>query len=308
METKKTSKLKVKADGKTKEFKISENAVAFVFTIHGWGNRKVADKSKVETKMDKKMLSATKKLVDSMELKDVYDHIYKTKNWIIGKAVPSFFREGLYLFDIRMVKEVEDYLSKRKEELEEIISKFLSIYPEQIKLAKDLLGDQYKTSDYPSIGYLRNAFGFEYQWIAFDIPKGLPKDIYNAEKEKAEKLWTDAAEQIAMSLREAFRELITHAVEKLTSEKGGKTKIFRDSLTENIVEFIDTFKNRNLTNDKELEELTEKAKKILKGVDADDLRKDEEIRSVVQKGFKEIEKQLGGMIIEKPSRKFNFED
>lgn len=290
------------------KFKISKDAVAIVFSIHRWGNRKTADKRKLEGKMDKRMLNATKRLLDSQEYKAIGTHLGETKQWIISRSVPSFFHEGIYLFNKNLIHEVEEYLALRKQQLSVLINNFLEVYPQKIEEAKELLKDQYQPKDYPSVGYLRYAFSISHRWVEFDIPEGLPKEIYEVEKAKVEKMWQEAAEQITMSLRESFQQLISHAVERLTPEKGKKPKIIKDSVIENINDFIDAFKMRNLTNDILLEELTEKARKVLTNVDGQDLRDERFTRLAVKKEFAKIEKALGDMIVEKPSRKFNFDE
>ena len=289
-------------------FKIDENALGFIFSMSAWGNRKKADKFKIETQAQKRMISVSKRLLESDGYHRIIAHMTNTKKWITNRSVPSFFKEGFYLFRKDLVEDVETYLRQRKEELQVLVEEFLMAYPSHIQRAQELLGDQFKESDYPSSVYLRTAFGISHQWVSFDIPQGLPTDIYKQEKEKAEKMWADAAEQIAMSLRESFKGLVAHAVEKLQADVGGKKKIFRDSTITNIVEFIDTFKTRNLTNDEELEALLIKARKIVEDVDPDDLRSDDRLASTVRRQFKKIEKELDGIIVQKPGRKFDFEE
>jgi len=287
-------------------FKLDKDIVALVYSNHAWGNRKEADKNKIQTKMDKKMLKTTKRLVDSVEYKTIISFQNETKRWIVKRSVPSFFQDGVFLFRASAVREVEEYLNERKEELNELVDKFLKVYPKQVEAAIPLLDDQFKKSDYPTSIYLRNAFAIEHRWVTFGIPKTLPQDIYKTEQVKAEKLWAEAAQQITLSLRIAFKKLIEHAVERLSVSKGQSPKTFKDSMINNINEFIDTFKNKNITNDTELAELIDKAKKVLSGVDGNDLRYDTDIRIDVAKNFAQIEKKLDSMIINKPTRKFSI--
>ena len=291
-----------------KTFKIDDKAIAFVFTAHRWGNRKTADKSKVETRMNKRMLNATKRLVDSIEYKRINSHIRETKHWVVMHSVPSFFQDGVFLFSTDMVETVEAYLASRRTELNALIDEFVSVYPAQIEQAKELLDDQFFANDYPTAEALRYRFGFNYQWISFDVPKSLPDDLYAIEKKKVEALWAQAAEQITMSLRASFQRLVTHVVERLTPEKGKKPKVIKDSVIDNINEFIESFRSRNLTNDKELADLIEKAQSVLNNVDGDSLRDERFVKLAVRKGFSQIEKLLDGMVVEKPGRKFDFEE
>lgn len=296
------------------KYKIDSNVVAFVISTHRWGNRKVADKKKVETKADKKMMSVTKKLIDSPEYKAIIDHMRITKLTITDRMVQSFYLKGVYFSRLEQVEGIKAYLDERnngdgKEEkgLKALVEEFAKVWDIRKAEAPALLGDQYNKNDYPTAEYVKNSFGIESRWISFDVPDKLPDAVYKEEKKKAEEKWQECAERITMSLRQAFKDLIAHAVDKLTTAKGEKPKKFKDATIDNINDFIDTFANKNITNDKELEELIKKAKKVVNGVDADDIRDDRFVRLAVKKGFAAIDGELEN-ITRKPTRKFDFGD
>ena len=95
-----------------KKFQIDKDVVAFIFSISQWGNRRVADKGQIETGADKAMLHLTKHLIDSKEYKAIGTYLYETKSWIISRSVPSFFRDGCYLFRLSTVPDVEGVSGK----------------------------------------------------------------------------------------------------------------------------------------------------------------------------------------------------
>ena len=295
-----------------RKFKI-DNAVALVFSVHSWGNRKKADKEEMTTEADKAMLHLTKQLIDSIEYKAIRTFLGMVKAWVIRRSVPSFFKDGIYYFSANadVVREVEEYLAVKALELKPFIEEMIVTYPQRIEDAEKRLkrGRQFKRSDYPTAEYLRRAFYFESEWIFFDVPKSLPEDVYQTAVAKKMKGLDEMAESIAMCLREAFRGLIAHARERLTPGPGGKKKIIRDSVLENVNDFIDTFSSRNLVGDMDLANLVQKAQAVLRDVDsADVLRDDKDMAKYVQKQFKEIETSLDGMIVERPRRKFDFSE
>jgi hypothetical protein len=289
-----------------------KNAVALIFTMHRWGNRKSVKKEKIKVdKTDKKLLNQTKRLVDpSGEIKDIQSFMYSTvKMWVMNQSVPSFFQDGVYLFNISQVAEVEKVLNERREELKGMVEKFLAVYPKRIKDVEERLAENFDRKDYPTVNELRSRYRFTWRWVEFGIPEGLPDEVFKVEKKRMEDMWTSAGEQIMQALREGFQKIITHAVSVLEVGEDGRTKKFRDASFDNINEFIDLFKNKNLTNDIELEALVKKAKKIMTGIDdPQDLKKDPDMRKVVEKGFTDITKQLSKMVEAKPKRKFSFDD
>jgi|ADurb_H2B_01_Slu_FD_contig_31_1513308_length_8956_multi_7_in_0_out_0_11 hypothetical protein len=286
-----------------------ENAVMLIFTEHGWGNRKKADLSKIETTADKRLLSVTKKLIDSDAYRGVERYMREVSKWINQMSVPAFYLKGAYLFNRDFVSEVEEYLDNAKTVLREKVNYLIEEYEEKVEQARETLADQWNVNDYPNPQRLESSFRFSHRWIEIGVPQTLPKEIFQKEKEKAEKRWSDAAEQISLALRKSFIELIAHANRILQTDENGKTKGFKNSSFDNIDQFISTFKNRNIVGDKELEELVKKAEQVLVGVnDPQELKIDEELRDFVKGNFSEIEDKLSEMIETRPSRRFYFED
>lgn len=285
-----------------------QNAVMLIFTTRSWGNRKKADTKKIETNAEKSFLSLSKRLIDSDEYKSILNFQNEVYNWINKNAVPSFFLRGSYLFNMAMVEEVETYLKAQSDILKEKIKPLLAEYEQKIAEAEEKLGDQFNLSDYPNLDALRSSFSFSWKWTIFDIPEGLPEKIFQEEKLKAENMWRESAEQISLCLRQAFVELIKHANSMLEPNADGKTKGFKNSSFDNIDEFIATFKNRNIVDDKELENLVEQARKVLTNInDPQELKKDKEMKAIVSKNFSEITSKLDEMIAVKPSRKFDLD-
>lgn len=284
-----------------------DNAVMLIFSSHAWGNRKKADIKKIETNAEKNFLSLTKRLIDSDKYKSVLNFQNEVYNWININAVPSFFLRGCYLFNMKIVEEVEEYLRRQSDLLVQKVEPLLAEYQQKIEESEMKLGDQFDLKDYPTIEKLRASFYFDWRWTIFDIPEGLPSKVFEAEKMKAENMWKESAEQISLCLREAFIKLISHAKSLLEPGKNGKPKGFKNSSFENIDEFIFTFKNRNIVDDKDLEALVKQAEKILTGVsDPQTLKKDTKLKDQIAKEFTEIEEKLAEMIETKPGRKFSL--
>jgi len=291
------------------EAKILENSAAFTITFNRWGNLRKADKDQIQTDTAKAMLKLSKNLIESSEYDKICKFQSEVRDWLCGRSVPSFFKKGIYLFKIDMIEEVEAYLKQKIAEMKILVDKLVYSYPERKEAARSRLNGQYKETDYPTIEELRESFGFTWYWVKFGIPENLPENIFLEEKAKAEKMWADATEQIILCLRESFRKLIGYAADKLKTLPGEKPKIFRDSLIENIREFIGTFNARNLTNDIELQELIEKTKSILMDSgNAEMLRDNVGLRNYTAEKFTEIEKTLDTMITERPSRQFAFDE
>ena len=292
------------------ESKLLENSAVFSMTLKAWRNVRKADKTQIQTDTDKEYLKLSKMLIDSPEYEAITSFQSKIREWTEARSVPSFFKKGLCLFKMEMIETVDEYLRGAIEEQKTLVENFLREYPGQKEIAVSRLNGQYRETDYLSIEEMRTRFGITWNWMKLGIPDNLPQQIFEAEKEKAEKMWADAADQITMTLRKAFKELIDHAVDRLKIEPGAKKKIFRDTFLPNIQEFIETFNMRNLTNDNDLKDLVEKAQSVLSSVgdDTQSLRSDKGMRNFTARKFEEIKTVLDTMIMEKPARQFAFDE
>lgn len=286
-----------------------KNAVGFSPTFRVWGNRRKADLSQVTTDADKRRLSLSKELIKAEEYDAIKRFMGELRQWVYSRTVPSFFKEGFQLASLEAVDAIEARMRKAAlEELPPMIAALQLVYPAKVEESRQALNGQFNAKDYPTEAELAAAFAIEWNWLAFTTPEALPPELRKAEQEKLEKQFADAAEQVTLALREAFQELLTHALDRLTPGADGKPKIFRDSLMGNITDFLETFSSRNIMNDVELAALVEKAKTVMVGVDPENLRKSSFVRQTATEKFTEIKTTLDAMIETRKGRQFSFDD
>lgn len=301
-----------------------KNATAFSMTTTCWpGMAKVrasAFAGKINEDQMKKALKVTKVLIACPEYDKLKEFLRETRQKILVRyVVPSFFKKGIDIVKLSTVADVEKYLADRVEQLPGMIQALIDAYDKAkdeakerlAKIAEDLLPGAgitfYEESDYPTVDKLRQLFGLRWNWIAFGIPDTLPREVFEAEKARTEKVWQDAQEQITLALRQGFQELIDHMVDRLTTEPGEKQKIFKNTLIENMQEFLETFTNRDINNDAELAALVEKARTVMIGIDPEKLRKDNGTRTTLLTSMTQIKTATDALITEMPSRKYAFE-
>jgi hypothetical protein len=288
-----------------------KKSVAFTVTFQKWGNRRAADLNQVQTDGDKSRLSMTKRLIVADEYDAIIQYQSEVYNRCVGKPVPrpSFLRKGLYLVGLGEVDRLELMLKEAATRIRsELVPALATVFEQRKEEARVALNGQFNEQDYPTIDSLPNRFGVTWNWIAFTVPEGLPPELRATEQAKLEQQFKDAGDEIVAALRTGFQDLITHAVERLQRKPGEKAKTFKDSTIENINEFIATFSARNLMDDRDLAALVEKAKEILKGTNTQWLRESYGQRAKVADGFAEIKTTIDKMIVDKPVRKFDFEE
>lgn len=301
-----------------------KNATAFSMSMHFWGATSKVNPNKFKDKISEDAMKRALKVSKILIICDQYDairtHLSETRSVILKRyVVPSFFKRGIDIVKLPVVEQVEAYLNQRLNELPPLVAELQKVYPlakagaykRLTEAATNILGvpdvSFYDEEDYPNVNDLPRLFNIKWNWIAFGIPDQLPKEVFEAEKNRVEKIWQDAQEQITLSLRTGWQELVDHMVDRLTVQPGEKPKVFRDSLVENMAEFISAFNNRNINNDSDLQSLIEKARVVMMGVDAEGLRKDPNARESILSSMREIKAATDGLLTTVPSRKFNFD-
>lgn len=175
------------------------------------------------------------------------------------------------------------------------------------------LGNLYKESDYPTVDVLREMFSLEHSWLALSVPDELPEEVRERETKKLRESFESAQEEIRYALRAGFKEMVAHAIERLTVKDGEKPKVFRETLVTNFRAFFDTFNARNLMEDSELESLVNQAKAVVNGLPrdaseaADALRSSPDIRATTVTQFAALNAQLDTLVIDKPIRRFDLD-
>lgn len=284
-----------------------QRSVLFNVTVGKFGNTKKVNSGLVEVDADKSLIQVNKSLLDSPEAKAINSLDSDIRQYLYSRSLPSPFRNGLYMMPIALVSEVEEQMGNFQTRRLALVDQFISAYDERVADARDRLRSTFNPSDYPPMDVVRRQFTLDWAYLSLTAPANLPPSLFQREQEKIASQWQDALSEARGVLRTAMAEMVKHAAERLSGGQDGKPKVFRNTLLENLNDFLGTFDARNLTDDGELSAMVAKAKQLVEGVDPDTLRKDETVRERVAAGFQEIESQLNGMMVSKPKRAF-FQD
>ena len=168
------------------------------------------------------------------------------------------------------------------------------------------LGELFSETDYPID--IRNKFSFIWRFVILDVPNGktaiLAPEVYEREKEKFLHTMEEARQLAVQSLREEFAGMIERITERF-STNGGAPKIFKNSTVNNFYEYFETFKQRNIFKDRELEEIVARAQAILGGKSAEDIRNNENLKNRIGTSMQEVEKAMAE-VFTMPRRKINM--
>lgn len=291
---------------------LNEKCIVLCLQIGRPGITKKISTNSIYIQADPTMIKVQKSILDSPQYKIIQNFEQDIRSWLVTRCLPSYFRRGFYLIPITIFDEVRNKLDEFKNKLDDYINDFLNAYIEQKEDAKERLKSLYDEKNYLPIEELKSRFTWDVRYMDFSASSSLKyvsEEIYKKEEEKVRKIWDETEQEIQFALRESFQEMITYMIDKLESKEDGKPKIFHKSRIEKFEEFLNNFKDRNLSDDTELSKLIDQAKNIINSsIDPKYLRIDRSFRDFVRGGLKPLKKEIDNMLINKPRRKISFED
>jgi hypothetical protein len=279
-------------------------------------NRKKVDSDSetIQTDIDRDMLHVGVDLYDSKELRNCQSFLARMKLGIKSRAVPSFFRGGVYLVKHEAFEEVDDMLHKAVKDFEPLVDEFASVADERKEESKKRLGPgAFETvrGSYPTPEQIKALYSIKWNWFTMQTPDSLRKlnrAIYEREVKKGEEAVQIAADGINQMLALEAKGLVEHAAERLTPDEEGKPKIFKKNSISKIQKFLDDFKFRAIGTTEELEKEVKRMEMLLDGVDPKSLRESESLREDTRKHFEKIAKGLDAIVVEKPKRFINLKE
>ena len=287
---------------------LAKKTVCIKVRVSTMGNTRKVSTSQIEADADKDLLRVSKHLLDSAEMKAINRFDGEIRRLLYNICLP--FEVGIHLLPIAALENVEQRLRQFAVDRWQLVAAFLAAYPSLRESAQVRLRRLYNPADYPPVEDLERQFGFSWQYISFGVPeqlKGISREVFEQEREKAAQRMSEASSEIQMVLRETMAKLVQHMADRLQEGTDGKPLRFKETTVSNLVEFLSNFEFRNVTDDTQLQQLVSQARGLLQGVNADDLRTVGSLRARVHQGMSEIAGQLDTMLT-KAGRKFRFEE
>jgi hypothetical protein len=288
---------------------LSKKTVCIKVRLSTMGNTRNVSTSQIEADADKDLLRVSKHLLASAELKAIGRFDGEIRRFLYNICLP--FEIGIHLLPIAALETVESRLRLFAEDRKQLVAAFISAYPSLCQDAAKRLRGLYNPADYPPVEDVEREFGFSWQYVSFGVPdqlKGISREVWEQEREKAAQRMAEASSEIQLVLRDSMAKLVQHMADRLKEGPDGKPLRFKESTVANLVEFLANFEFRNVTDDQELQGLATQARQLLQGVSAEDLRSTGDLRAKVQQGMAGIAAQLDTMLTRTGGRKFRFDE
>ncbi len=263
-----------------------------------WGARRKIKAEQITHMTDaNQWISTRKKLIDPCALKPIQKVANAARGYLSGVSLP-FPINGMVFVPREMISKVDQRLTRFQSEFKEKVSEFMNRYESLRETAMVYLGDLFNETDYPV--NIQSKFSFAWRFVILDVPNGrsgvLSPEVYEREKHKFIQTMEDARELAVMSLREEFSGMIQRITERFTNGANTKPKVFKNGTINNFYAFFETFKERNIFDDRELAELVERSRAVLGGNTADVIRSNDQLKNEIRDGMSEVEKAMDEML------------
>ncbi len=249
-------------------------------------------------------LSAGKKLLD------ISHPAFKAVTAVRGRVV-SYWK-GISLpypeAGIRLIRQdrIDEFASKMREfqeELAEAVENLDRHYHELKRAAQRRLGTLFNAGDYPES--LRNMFAIEFDFPSVEPPAYLEQlnpGLYEQECQRVQSRFDEAVRLAEEAFTAELAKLVSHLTERLSGQEDGKPKVFRDTAVENLTEFFQRFQQLNVRSSADLDNLVADAQRIIRGVEPQALRDNQDLRQHVATEMSRVESVLDGLLVDRPRR------
>ena len=299
---------------------VFDRSIAICISMHKWGIRRKVSSNDVSVTdaiegelVSPETIAMSKQLINSPEYDAIGSLDMGIRNEIARLALPaSMLRKGMYLVPIASLERVEAMIFEYTYRRNQLVDDFISCYGQAVQRARETLGPLFHDDQYPDSGAVRAAFAVKVSYVSFEVPgklRSISEQLYNREKAKLQATIEQAGDEIKRGMREALAQLVGHLQAKLSETRpDGRPAIFRDSAVQNIKDWLELLPSRNILDDTDLDKLAAKARGLLDGVAASDLRTDRNLRERVAGQIAVIKTELDGLVTSQPIRKFSWSE
>jgi hypothetical protein len=290
---------------------IMDSAVILTVSRRWPSLSKTVSSSEIQVNANKKRIHVSKDLFNSQALKKLFNFDAKIDEFLSRRCIPFPLKRAMYMLPIDLFNETENELTQHQAGRLPLIENCFNAYEHDLEEAKASLGDLFDPNDYLTKEAYRASFYFSWQYVQFSVDaklKEISAEVAAREADKMVQKWVEAGNVAEQVLYSGMNELVGHLVERLSPAEEGKKKVFRDSMLDNLTDFLKVLKVRNLTGNENLDKLADQAKALINDVTPDMLRTNESMRAGVQAGFEQIKAELDKALVDAPMRAVRFED
>lgn len=277
---------------------ISSSAMLVELSISQWGGKKEDKRAsqavEAQNGAEDGVFSGRKKLLgDCAELEAVHKFTANMRTGIHYTMTMPWSNSGLRLLPTAKYFDYTKTMTALEAEWWKLVETFLAAYDWEAARAQAKLGSLFARDEYPTVEKLREKFRFSVNYIPMPEAGDWRVDMQAEAREVLaahyEKFYTEQTQRAVTATWTVAAEALTAMSDRLADpDAGGKankngSKVFRDSLVENMLDAIDKLEVFNLTGDPTMQTMQKRLRQLMDGVTPDALREDREYRLAVKR-------------------------
>lgn len=271
---------------------ISASAILVELNVSNWGasklDRNVTDTVNASHNAARDASKVYKNLVAGSSLcSDIAKYAARIRLYHNEMTLP-WSNKGARLLPVKLMLEYKQHITNMRIAYEAMCNSFYAQYPTIVANARNNLQAMFKAEDYPTLDEVKEKFGFNLVFAPLPESGDFRLDVANDDlKDLQDSYEADFNSRLAEAVRTPWEKLFKELQalsSKLddTNASPDKKKRYHDSLLENPQELCRLLTALNVTNDPKLEEARRDLERALLGVEMEDIKESEVIRSDVK--------------------------
>lgn len=254
---------------------------------------------------DIKSVSASKKLFDTSHPAFRAATAVKTQAVEYWKShTLPYIEPGTRLLRRSDMAAFDVHLTSVRAELNDAVEELQRHYGELVDQARERLGNLFDPGDYAES--LSDLFAIEWDYPSCEPPEYLLRvspQLYYSECARVQTRFDEAVRLAEQAFADELGQLVSHLAERLSGDDVGSGKVFRDTAVTNLLEFFERFQRLNIRSDDQLDRLVADARRVVTGVQPQDLRDHAAMRQHVANELVRVEASLDGWMTDRPRRR-----
>jgi len=276
----------------------------------GFGNRRKIDIKDLNENVSGKMITASKALLDSKELREINTALNNTVDWVRRKSVPArFMKKGTYAISPTLVVDVWQKLKSFKEnDLPPLIDNLRYAYPTLKEAAKEELKEFFDGTQYPDVEDLVAKFNIKWKFFTIALPNedslgtSVSQEFFKEAQQQASEEFNEFLAEAQTVLREEVFELVKKMEEVMTPNADGSRKKIYNSHFERLDQFLQDFSARNIANDTQLQAAIGQLRGYMNGRDVNTVKMRDRYRDEIKMKMATVGAQLADLVKNAPKR------
>lgn len=272
---------------------VSSAAMLVDLSISVWTgikkDKRASQEVEAQNNAEKGVARVSKKLLgDCAELKALQDFTANIRSGYHSRVTLPWSNSGLRLLPTKYYFDYHKTMTALQVEWQKLVDAFLEAYEWEASEAQAKLGDLFSRDEYPAIDKLRTKFKFNMNYIPMpevgDWRVDIEREAQDVLAAHYQKFYAEQSQRSVMATWSIAAEALSAMSDRLADPGEGErankagSKLFRDSLVDNMMDAIDKLEVFNLTGDPTMQQMKQRLTHIMDGVTPDALREDREFR------------------------------